>query len=58
MLAFLEDRFKQLEPGYVVSPRSMLGQNPDTRFSKDKSPYKTSVAMLHGLDQDEEKPRT
>ncbi len=46
MLAFLDDLSKQLEDGYEVSSKSMLRQHRDTRFSKDKSPYKVSVACF------------
>jgi uncharacterized protein (TIGR02453 family) len=58
MLAFLEDLSKRLEDGYVVSPKSMLRLHRDTRFSKDKSPYKITVARFHGFRQDEEKRRS
>lgn len=46
VLAFLADLAGKIEDGYEVSPKSMLRQNRDTRFSKDKSPYKTNVSCF------------
>jgi uncharacterized protein (TIGR02453 family) len=44
--AFLSDLSTKLEEGYEVSPKALLRQHRDTRFSKDKSPYKTTVACF------------
>ncbi|MEX2218572.1 MAG: TIGR02453 family protein [Phycisphaerales bacterium] len=46
VLRFIEDvgpRLAKLSPYIEAGPRSLHRMNRDTRFSKDKSPYKTAV---------------
>ena len=54
-VAAMGARLKALDPDIQVDPRtngsgSLMRWNRDTRFSKDKSPYKVNIAMLwwHG----------
>jgi uncharacterized protein (TIGR02453 family) len=45
----LGEKLKQISPKIVADPRvnkSIFRINRDTRFSKDKTPYKTHLAML------------
>ena len=47
MLAIIErlaQDFPRMAPGLAASPRSMYRIHRDTRFSPDKTPYKTHVA--------------
>ena len=46
MLDFLAQLSSKLDGAYVVSPKSLLRQHRDTRFSKDKTPYKTFTACF------------
>lgn len=48
MLQFLSELSSKLGKDYEVTPKAILRQHRDIRFSKDKSPYKTYVAcFLH-----------
>jgi uncharacterized protein (TIGR02453 family) len=56
-LRFVADagpRLKRISPHLVADPRPVGGSlfriNRDIRFSADKSPYKTNIAMSFGLD--------
>jgi uncharacterized protein (TIGR02453 family) len=52
----LAPEFQRFAPDVLASPRSLFRINRDTRFSKDKSPYKTHVAAsfsVRGLDRHE-----
>jgi len=52
----LADEFADFAPEILVSPKSIFRIYRDTRFSKDKSPYKTHVAAsfsVKGLDRHE-----
>ncbi len=47
MLRFIADlapRLKRVNPAFEASPRSFFRIYRDTRFAKDKTPYKTHVA--------------
>ena len=46
ILDFLEALSGKLGAEYEVSKKSILRQHRDTRFSKDKSPYKTTTACF------------
>lgn len=47
LIAVMAERFTMLElPFEADSRRSMFRINRDTRFSKDKSPYKTNVGII------------
>jgi len=51
-----EERLGDFAPEILVSPRSLFRIYRDTRFSKDKRPYKTHVAAsfsVRGLDRHE-----
>jgi uncharacterized protein (TIGR02453 family) len=47
-LALIEDfapRLKKISPRFAATPRSLYRLHRDTRFAKDKSPYKTHVGI-------------
>jgi len=47
-LALIEDfapRLKKISPRFAATPRSLYRLHRDTRFSKDKSPYKTYAGI-------------
>lgn len=46
LIAFLGDLSGKIEAGYEISAKSIQRQNRDTRFSRDKTPYKTTVACF------------
>jgi uncharacterized protein (TIGR02453 family) len=49
-VADLIERIKEHEPGLRMTPREAIFRiNRDTRFSKDKSPYKTHMGAIIGL---------
>lgn len=54
-IADLEPRMAKISPRIEVVAKSVGGSlqrlNRDTRFSKDKSPYKTSVGFMFGHDR-------
>lgn len=51
LIAVMAERFEMLElPFEADARRSMFRINRDTRFSKDKSPYKTNVGVLFPYD--------
>jgi len=54
-IAEVGPRLRKISPHLVADPKpvggSMFRLNRDTRFSKDKSPYKTAVGMSFGHDQ-------
>src|SRR5882724_6993087 len=56
LIEALASKFQQFAPEVLVSPKSLFRIYRDTRFSKDKSPYKTHVAAsfsVRGLDRHE-----
>lgn len=60
-LRFIEDfapRLEKISPDYVAGPLSLFRINRDTRFSANKSPYKTHAAaqFRHRLGQDVHMP--
>ncbi|WP_337870740.1 DUF2461 domain-containing protein [Meiothermus sp.] len=60
-LRFIEDfapRLEKISPDYVAGSRSLFRINRDTRFSANKSPYKTHAAaqFRHRLGQDVHMP--
>src|SRR3989442_502273 len=44
LIEALAKEFKRFAPEIAVSPKSLFRIHRDTRFSKDKNPYKTHVA--------------
>ncbi len=60
-LRFIEDldpRLEKVSPRFVVGPRSLFRIYRDTRFSKDKSPYKShaGIQFRHELAKDVHAP--
>ena len=60
-LRFIEDfapRLAKLSPHFHAGPRSLFRIHKDTRFSKDKSPYKThtGIQFRHDLAKDAHAP--
>src|SRR6266571_7081769 len=57
LIEFMATEFQRFAPEMVASPKASLFRiHRDTRFSKDKSPYKTHVAAsfsVRGLDRHE-----
>jgi uncharacterized protein (TIGR02453 family) len=56
LIEALAKEFAEFAPEILVSPRSLFRIYRDTRFSKDKSPYKTHVAAsfsVRGFDRHE-----
>ena len=59
MLAIIErlaTDFPQIAPDLVASPRSMYRIYRDTRFSPDKTPYKTHVSAAFSHSERSRKP--
>ena len=63
-VAVMGERLRTIDPDIVVDLRangsgSLMRAARDTRFSKDKSPYKVNVAMLwwHGAGKKMQHPR-
>ena len=53
-LRFIEDfapELKKLSPHFMATPRSLFRIYRDTRFSKDKAPYKTAAGIHFRHDQ-------
>ena len=60
-LRFIQDfapHLKRLSPHFSAGPRSLFRIHRDTRFSKDKSPYKThtGIQFRHDLGRDAHAP--
>jgi uncharacterized protein (TIGR02453 family) len=60
-LTFITDfasELKKLSPHFMATPRSLFRIHRDTRFSKDKSPYKTHLGIhfRHELSKDAHAP--
>jgi uncharacterized protein (TIGR02453 family) len=53
-LRFIQDfaaHLRKLSPHFTAGPRSLFRIHRDTRFSKDKSPYKTNSGIQFRHDQ-------
>ena len=53
-LRLIEDfgpQLRRLSPHFMATPRSLFRIHRDTRFSKDKTPYKTSIGVHFRHDQ-------
>lgn len=57
-IAAFAPELKKIAPHFVADPRSLMRIHRDTRFSADKTPYKTNIGMhfRHGAGKDVHAP--